>query len=73
MPCSSAIGTTVRGGHFAGWYDNGPAIIYVIPDDRDEPAKRYVYAAENYRFIDGVTRPVPIYEKDEPDALLYPQ
>ena len=62
-----------EGGHFAGWYDNGPAIIYVIPDNRDEPAKRYVYAQGNYRLIDGVTRPVPVYEKDEPDALLYPQ
>ena len=63
------------GDHFAGWVAMvGLAFEVVVPKDRKQPAKRFVYTKGNWESIkiDGVERPVPRQPKD-PDSMLIPR
>ncbi len=64
-----------RGDHFASWVNGGSAFVYIVPEDRTRTAGRYVYPSGAYgiRTVDGVTRPVPVREKEKPDTRLIPQ
>ncbi len=62
------------GDHFAGWVSKSHGYEFVVPKDRTQPAKKYIYPAGYYSLLekDGITRPVPVVEID-PVATLIPQ
>jgi len=66
------------GDHFALWISflsrQGGAFEYVIPFDRTQPAKRFVYPAGSYTIIDmdGIERPVPVNPTSQTPAFLIP-
>ena len=61
------------GDHFAGWVSKRHGYEFVVPKDRTQPAKKFVYPAGYYTIleINGIERPVPVIEI-EPVATLIP-
>ncbi len=53
--------TDEKGDHFAGWVATSHAYEYVVPKDRRQAAKRFVYPAGYYtvQAVGGIERPVP--------------
>lgn len=66
--------TDDKGDHFAGWVATSHAYEFVVPKDRKQAAKRYVYPASFYTLqnIGGLERPVPVAAVD-PVATLIPK
>ena len=67
--------TDDKGDHFAGWVSMvETAYEVVVPKDRKQPAKRYVYTKGLWAPVEvgGVERPVPAMPK-EPDSTLIPK
>ena len=62
-----------EGDHFAGWVSKRHGYEFVVPKDRTQPAKKFVYPAGYYTIleINGIERPVPVTEI-EPVATLIP-
>lgn len=66
------------GDHFAIWISflsrQGGAFEYVIPFDRTQPAKRFVYPAGSYTLMemDGIERPVALNPARHPPLRLIP-
>jgi hypothetical protein len=71
--------TDQDGDHFALWIyiagggDQMPGYEFVVPEDRTQNAKLYIYPYGTYliQVIDGVKRPVPI-SKANPAKILIP-
>ena len=63
-----------NGDHFAAWVSTKHAYEVVVPKDRTQPAKKFVYPAGYYSVVqkNGIERPVPTYEI-EPVATLIPR
>jgi hypothetical protein len=63
-----------KGTHFAGWVATSHAYEFVVPKDRTQPAKRYVYPKGYYSLqtIGDQERPVPAVAVD-PVATLFPK
>ena len=63
-----------KGDHFAGWVATSHAYEFMVPKDRNKPAKRCVYPAGFYTLqsVGGRERPVPVTAVD-PVATLTPQ
>jgi hypothetical protein len=66
--------TDDKGDHFAGWVATSHAYEFVVPMDRMQAAKRYVYPAGFYTLqsVGGQERPVPVAAV-EPVATLIPK
>ena len=66
--------TDDKGDHFAGWVATIHAYEFVVPKDRKQAAKRYVYPAGFYTLqtVGGLERPVPVVAVD-PVATLMPK
>lgn len=64
-----------EGDHYAGWVRTSHGYEYVIPVDRNQKGKKYVYVANTYSIIkiDGIDRPVPFDKNVEPVAFLIPK
>ena len=63
-----------EGDHYAGWVSKSHGYEFIVPKDKkNQPTKKFVYPAGYYNVteIDGVMRPVPLYEI-EPVAVLIP-
>jgi len=63
---------TNQGEHFSAWAVGQPAGEIVVPFDRSQPAKRYVYPVGKYEAKRGTMAVVPL-EEFEPVAILYPE
>lgn len=63
---------TDQGEHFSAWAVGQPAGEIVVPFDRSQPAKRYVYPVGKYEAKPGTMAVVPL-EEFEPMAILYPE
>ncbi len=63
---------TNQGEHFSAWSPGQPAAEFVVPLDRSQPAKRYVYPVGKYEAKRGTMAVVPL-EEFEPVAILYPE
>jgi hypothetical protein len=63
-----------QGDHFAGWVATSHGYEFILPLDRSQPAKKFVYPKGYYSVteIDGVSRPVPMTQMD-PVARLIPK
>jgi len=66
--------TDDKGDHFAGWVATSHAYEFVVPKDRMQAAKRYVYPDGFYTLqnVGGQERPVPVTAVD-PVATLVPK
>ena len=66
--------TDDKGDHFAGWVATSHGYEYVVPKDRKQPAKRYVYPKGFYTLqnVGDQERPVPVVAVD-PVSTLIPQ
>jgi hypothetical protein len=63
---------TDQGEHFSAWAVGQPASEIVVPFNRSQPAKRYVYPVGKYKAERGSMAVVPLSDF-EPVAFLYPE